>query len=290
MELPKIISVDDHVVEPAHVWQTWLPEKHRAAGPHVERKRWGRLRHLKGAKYDMEEDPNGAWGDAWYYEDKLIYVHKKFVAIPQAATTGEGENIEFDRSQMTMTPLTYDEMRPGCYEREARIDDLALELGRRLAPLPHLPAVLRPDLLRGRRQGARSRLRARLQRLDGRGVVRAVAVATTSRSASSRSGTSSSPRPRRCATRSAACRAICFSEMPAPAEAAHDPQRLLGPALPGVQRLGRHRVDAHRLVVDEPDGLARRAEGRERDDRVQQLDGRRSPTGCSRASSSSTRS
>ena len=33
MELPKIISVDDHVVEPPHVWQTWLPEKHRAAGP-----------------------------------------------------------------------------------------------------------------------------------------------------------------------------------------------------------------------------------------------------------------
>ena len=29
-ELPKIVSVDDHVVEPAHVWQTWLPEKHRA--------------------------------------------------------------------------------------------------------------------------------------------------------------------------------------------------------------------------------------------------------------------
>ena len=24
-ELPKIISVDDHVVEPAHVWETWLP-------------------------------------------------------------------------------------------------------------------------------------------------------------------------------------------------------------------------------------------------------------------------
>ena len=31
--IPKIISVDDHVVEPAHLWQTWLPEKYRAAGP-----------------------------------------------------------------------------------------------------------------------------------------------------------------------------------------------------------------------------------------------------------------
>ena len=35
VDLPKIISVDDHVVEPAHVWQTWLPEKHREKGPRV---------------------------------------------------------------------------------------------------------------------------------------------------------------------------------------------------------------------------------------------------------------
>ncbi len=35
MDLPKIISVDDDVVEPAHVWQTWLPERFRAAGPRV---------------------------------------------------------------------------------------------------------------------------------------------------------------------------------------------------------------------------------------------------------------
>ena len=33
MDLPKIVSVDDHVVEPPHVWQTWLPEKHRERGP-----------------------------------------------------------------------------------------------------------------------------------------------------------------------------------------------------------------------------------------------------------------
>ena len=28
-ELPKIVSVDDHVVEPAHLFETWLPEKYR---------------------------------------------------------------------------------------------------------------------------------------------------------------------------------------------------------------------------------------------------------------------
>ena len=41
-ELPKIISVDDHVVEPAHLWQERLPERMRAQGPRVERARWRR--------------------------------------------------------------------------------------------------------------------------------------------------------------------------------------------------------------------------------------------------------
>ena len=33
----------------------------------------------------MTEDPEGEWGDAWIYEDKVIYVQKKFVAIPKSA-------------------------------------------------------------------------------------------------------------------------------------------------------------------------------------------------------------
>ena len=26
-EIPMIISVDDHLVEPPHLWETWLPKK-----------------------------------------------------------------------------------------------------------------------------------------------------------------------------------------------------------------------------------------------------------------------
>ncbi len=33
--LPWVISVDDHVVEPPHVWQRWLPEQLRERGPRV---------------------------------------------------------------------------------------------------------------------------------------------------------------------------------------------------------------------------------------------------------------
>ena len=27
--IPRIISVDDHIVEPPHLWQAWLPERFR---------------------------------------------------------------------------------------------------------------------------------------------------------------------------------------------------------------------------------------------------------------------
>ncbi len=137
-EIPKIISVDDHVVEPPHVWQTWLPEKYREQGPRVERKRWGPFVHKPGAKYVNTEDPEGKWGDAWYFEDRLIYVHKSFVAIPLEATP-DGDVKHFDRSKMVMEAVTYDGMRPGCYDRDARIKDFELNWTDGSLPFPTFP-------------------------------------------------------------------------------------------------------------------------------------------------------
>ena len=34
-DVPPIISVDDHIVEPPDLWQRWLPAKYRAEGPRV---------------------------------------------------------------------------------------------------------------------------------------------------------------------------------------------------------------------------------------------------------------
>ncbi|MFM7224910.1 MAG: amidohydrolase family protein, partial [Actinomycetota bacterium] len=137
-ELPKIISVDDHVVEPAHVWQSWLPERFREQGPRIERKRWGAFKHKAGARYVNTEDPEGLWGDAWYFEDRLIYVHKRFVAIPLEATP-DGDVKRFDRTKMVMEAVTYDEMRPGCYDRDARIADFALNWVDGSLPFPTFP-------------------------------------------------------------------------------------------------------------------------------------------------------
>jgi len=124
-ELPKVISVDDHVVEPAHVWQDRLPAKMREHAPRVERARWGDFALDVGASYKQEMTEDGRWGEYWLYEDKLVYVHKRHVAIPLDATP-DGDVSKFDPEKMFLAAMTYDEMRPGCYEPKARVDDLAL--------------------------------------------------------------------------------------------------------------------------------------------------------------------
>ncbi len=138
IDLPKIISVDDHVVEPPHVWQTWLPKKHREKGPRIERGKFSGFVHKAGARYDNIEDPDGEPGDYWVYEDKMIYVHKRFVAIPLEATP-DGDISRFDRTVMEMTPVTYDGMRPGCYDRDARIKDFELNWVDGSLPFPTFP-------------------------------------------------------------------------------------------------------------------------------------------------------
>ena len=110
-ELPKIVSVDDHVVEPAHLWQTWLPERFKDHGPRVERRGIGEMEHIGGGAYRQTFDPDGPPADCWVYED-LVYINKRHVAA-----------VGFDRDDMTMSPITYDEMRPGCYEPKARMAD-----------------------------------------------------------------------------------------------------------------------------------------------------------------------
>ncbi|MEJ7584824.1 MAG: amidohydrolase family protein [Acidimicrobiales bacterium] len=113
-ELPRIISVDDHVVEPAHVWQEWLPAALRERGPRVERRGIGSMRHTGGGQYAQTFDPEGPQADCWVFED-LVYIHKRHVAA-----------VGFDRDDMSMSPITYDEMRPGCYEPKARVEDMEM--------------------------------------------------------------------------------------------------------------------------------------------------------------------
>jgi predicted TIM-barrel fold metal-dependent hydrolase len=112
IEIPRIVSVDDHVVEPAHLWDRWLPAKWRDLGPKVERRGIAGMRHIGGGTYEQTFSDDGPQADCWVYED-LVYINKRHVA-----------SVGFDRDDMTMSPITYDEMRPGCYEPQARLADM----------------------------------------------------------------------------------------------------------------------------------------------------------------------
>lgn len=113
-ELPWIVSVDDHVVEPPHVWETWLPNKFKDRGPKIERRGVGAMKHIGGGAYEQEFTDDGRQADCWVFED-LVYIHKRHVAA-----------VGYSRDEMTMTPMTYDEMRPGCYDPKARVEDMLM--------------------------------------------------------------------------------------------------------------------------------------------------------------------
>ena len=109
-DFPKIISVDDHVIEPAHVWQDRLPAKYRDVGPRVIQRR-GNMSFVGGV-FSYEPDDDGQLGDWWVYEDKQI---------PQTRLSAA---VGFDRDEVKVVGITYDEMRDGCYDPKARLADM----------------------------------------------------------------------------------------------------------------------------------------------------------------------
>lgn len=109
--IPPIVSADDHVVEPPDVWTTRLPRKYRDAGPHVVRAPVAVMTFL-GGKYDFRMGDDGPAGDWWVYEQ---------LAIPHTRLSVAAS---FEPDDVQVVPVTYDEMRPGCYERDPRLADM----------------------------------------------------------------------------------------------------------------------------------------------------------------------
>jgi predicted TIM-barrel fold metal-dependent hydrolase len=107
-----IVSVDDHVVEPADLWQRWLPQRLRDRGPRVERRGIESMNFLGGTRYDIVYSDDAPPADCWIYED-LVAPHKRHVAA-----------VGFPREEMSLSPITYDEMRPGCYDMTERVADM----------------------------------------------------------------------------------------------------------------------------------------------------------------------
>jgi predicted TIM-barrel fold metal-dependent hydrolase len=113
-EIPKIISVDDHVLEPSGVWQDRLPEKFKAVGPRLERRKVKNMNFVGGVfSYDeATPDEDGIWCDWWMVEDL------RWPLTRLSAAAG------YPRDEVTVSPITMDDMRKGCWEPKARLDDM----------------------------------------------------------------------------------------------------------------------------------------------------------------------
>jgi predicted TIM-barrel fold metal-dependent hydrolase len=114
----------------------------------VERGRWGDFSLAGGATYKQEQVDDGQPGDYWVFEDRTIYVHKRHVAIPLDATP-DGDLSRFDRTKLQMTALTYDEMRPGCYDPKARVEDMELNWVEGSLAFPTFPRFCGQTFLEG---------------------------------------------------------------------------------------------------------------------------------------------
>lgn len=96
MTSQRIIDADAHFVEPPDMWTTWLPSKFRDQAPQL-----------------VKDD---AGGDAW------LFPGSKY-PDPIGLVTTPGR--PFD--QFRWTGVTYEEVRPGCYQGEHRLADMDID-------------------------------------------------------------------------------------------------------------------------------------------------------------------
>jgi predicted TIM-barrel fold metal-dependent hydrolase len=86
-----MISVDDHVLEPPDVWQSRVAPKYRDRAPKLV---------------------SDSAGERWVYDGVDI------------KTSGLSAVVGKDSTEFSPEPITYAEMRPGCYDNKARLADM----------------------------------------------------------------------------------------------------------------------------------------------------------------------
>jgi predicted TIM-barrel fold metal-dependent hydrolase len=91
IDLDWLISVDDHVLEPPGVWQDRVPANRKDEAPRL-----------------VTDDQ----GEAWVYDGKRL------PTVGLSAAAGKR------KEEFTTQPVTYADMRPGCYDPLARVEDM----------------------------------------------------------------------------------------------------------------------------------------------------------------------
>ena len=110
-ELPDIISVDAHVLEPQDLWQEELPASMRERGPKGVRER-AKIVFEGGGMRLYRDVPDGDWCDVWLFDDLVLPTGMLHAC--GGLTVDQHEN----------RPATYDEFRPGTHDQAARLADM----------------------------------------------------------------------------------------------------------------------------------------------------------------------
>ena len=92
------------------MWLDRLPAKYHDVGPRTIQER-GDMQFVGGV-FSYEPSDDGELCDWWLYEDKQI---------PQTRLSAAAG---FDRDEVKVTGITYEEMRKGCWDPKARIEDM----------------------------------------------------------------------------------------------------------------------------------------------------------------------
>ena len=103
--LPGLVSVDDHIVEPPTLWTDRLPSSSRDVIPHVMRE-----------QVESLINPGTlVWADVWHYEDVAEPLRRGFGSAGKPAVENDLE------------PMTFEEIRPGCYQPAPRLADMDVD-------------------------------------------------------------------------------------------------------------------------------------------------------------------
>ena len=112
-DLPNMISVDDHVMEPKELWQEQLPASLRERGPRTVREKV--KLSFKGGHYGFERNAeDGQWCDVWLFDD--LVTPTGLLHAPAGVPRDEQRNI----------PAVYEDFRNGTWDQTARLADMDL--------------------------------------------------------------------------------------------------------------------------------------------------------------------
>lgn len=124
-DVPPIISVDDHVVEPPDLFLRWLPSRFRDQAPRVERHPWEYS--PEGRHWPFRPAAEGPVTDFWAYEDLRVVIH--------GATACAGVPTD----ARTRLPVAYEDMRPGYHSVRERLEDMDVNHVERSLCFPTFP-------------------------------------------------------------------------------------------------------------------------------------------------------